>query len=166
MTKRFIYLIIVTLSSIVTLLSSCAKERSENFQAEDLFIAEELAPYFDRFVAEGQARGLTVDLVAKNIEGYLIDIEESDVIGQCTYGNNTTRRVNIDRAYWNRATDLEKEFVIFHELGHCYLNRSHLNSQENRQCTSIMHSGTGTCRFRYTTSSRSGYLDELFDEPE
>ncbi|MEM6316447.1 MAG: hypothetical protein AAF960_02195 [Bacteroidota bacterium] len=165
MTKRFIYSIIVALSPVAVLLLSCAKERTEDFQAEDLFVSEELAPYFDRFISEGQARGLTVDLVAKNIEGYLIDIEESDVVGQCTYGNNTTRRVNIDRAYWNRSTDLEKEFVIFHELGHCYLERSHLDdSQQNRQCTSIMHSGTGTCRFRYTTASRSGYLDELFEE--
>lgn len=144
------------------LIMGCAKENNENLVIDNLFIDEALAPYFERFVAEGANRGQAIDLVAKRIEGFLTDIEEENVAGQCSYSASSTRKVNIDRDYWNSATDLEKELVIFHELGHCYLERSHSDAQENRNCTSIMHSGTSGCRLRYTTASRGGYLDELF----
>jgi len=140
----------------------CAKENNENLVVEDLFIDEALAPYFERFAAEGTSRGHEIDLAAKRIEGFLIDIEEANVAGQCSYSTSSTRKVNIDRTYWNSATDLEKEFLIFHELGHCYLERAHSDIQENRNCTSIMHSGTSGCRFNYNAISRSTYLDELF----
>lgn len=148
--------------SIGLLMSSCAKENSDNLVVEELTIDAELLPYFERFVAEGAERGITINLVEKRIEGFLIDIEETDVAGQCSYSATSTRKVNIDINYWNRATDLEKEFVVFHELGHCYLERTHSDTQENRICTSIMHSGTSGCRFRYNAISRSEYLDELF----
>jgi len=140
----------------------CTKENNENLVTEELFVEEALTPYFERFVAEGKLRGLDIDLVEKRIEGFLINIEADNVVGQCTYSATSTRQVNIDSAYWNSATDLEKEFVVFHELGHCYLERTHADTQENRNCTSIMHSGTSGCRFNYNVSSRATYLDELF----
>jgi len=144
------------------LIIGCTKENNENLVIEELFIEEALAPYFERFVTEASIRGMEVNLVEKRIEGFLIDIEADNVAGQCSYSETSTRKVNIDRAYWNSATDLEKEFVVFHELGHCYLERTHSDTQENRSCISIMHSGTSGCRFDYTTISRATYLDELF----
>lgn len=140
----------------------CEKENSENLIIEELYIEAQLAPYFERFVTEGANRGVVIDLEAKRIEGYLVNIEETGVAGQCSYSPTSSHKVSIDIDYWNSASDLEKEFVIFHELGHCYLERSHLDAQNNRNCTSIMHSGTSGCRFRYNTASRSEYLDELF----
>jgi len=152
----------VVYSTICLLMIGCAKESDENLIVEELNIDAELQPYFDRFIAEGASRGEEIDLVAKRIEGFLLDIEEEDVAGQCSYSSSSTRKVNIDINYWNRATDLEKEFVVFHELGHCYLERSHLDEEANRTCTSIMHSGTSGCRFRYNAITRNSYLDELF----
>lgn len=154
--------LVVLLLATCFLITACSKENSANLIIEELFIDEALQPYFDRFVAEGTIRGHEIDLEAKKIEGFLIDIDEKDVVGQCSYGENTSRRVNIDINYWNKASDLEKEFVIFHELGHCYLDRSHNDQKENNTCISIMHSGTTNCRFRYTNANRSVYLDELF----
>ena len=143
---------------------SCTKENSENLTVENYHIDEALAPYFERFVEEGNSRGLDIDLADKRIEGYLVNVEEDNVAGQCVYSSdpNAIRTVNIDINYWNNASELEKEFVIFHELGHCYLERSHLDAQSNRSCTSIMHSGTSGCRFNYNTFTRSTFLDELF----
>ncbi len=161
-TNKNSIIFIIYCFSISTLLIGCAKENNENLIVEELTIDAELQPYFDKFVEEGTLRGQTIDLTAKRIEGFLLEIEEEDVAGQCSYSSSSTRKVNIDINYWNRATDLEKEFVVFHELGHCYLERSHEDAQENRSCTSIMHSGTSGCRFRYNATTRSTYLDELF----
>ena len=129
---------------------------------ETLFIDEALQPYFDRFIAEGTVRGYEIDLASKKIEGFLIDIPEANVAGQCSYDATSTRQVNIDINYWQNASDLEKEFVVFHELGHCYLERSHSDTQTNGTCTSIMHSGTSNCRFNYSNFNRNNYLDDLF----
>lgn len=148
--------------SINLLFIGCTKERNVNLTIEELHVDEALAPYFERFLAEGTIRGHEIDLVGKRIEGYLEDIDDEDVVGQCAYSETSTRKVRIDLNYWNQATDLEREFVVFHELGHCYLERSHSDAQDNRTCISIMHSGTSRCRFNYTQGNRSVYLDELF----
>ena len=153
---------IISCFFISTLMIGCTKENNENLVIEELNIDAALQPYFDKFVEEGFLRGQEIDLTAKRIEGFIVEIEEEDVAGQCSYSSSSTRKVNIDINYWNRATDLEKEFVVFHELGHCYLERSHSDNQENRSCTSIMHSGTSGCRFRYNSTTRDTYLDELF----
>ena len=33
--------------------------------------------------------------------------------------------INIDPEFWAIASDVEKEEVVFHELGHCILGRDH-----------------------------------------
>ncbi len=57
-----------------------------------------------------------------------------------------------------------REFVVFHELGHCDLGRDHRDEAfDNGVCVSIMRSGLGDCRDYYHPRTREGYLDELFD---
>jgi len=48
-------------------------------------------------------------------------------------------------------------------LGHCVLNREHLDDADNQgNCVSIMTSGTGSCHINYTIATRKNLLDELF----
>jgi hypothetical protein len=71
----------------------------------------------------------------------------------------------IDRLFWETATMTEKEYVIFHELGHCALNRRHLDTTyKDGTCTSMMQSGNGSCKMVYNAQNRSKYLDELFSQ--
>jgi len=44
------------------------------------------------------------------------------VIGTCNF---VSERITIDTKYWKKSTNIEKESLIFHELGHCQLNRQH-----------------------------------------
>ena len=39
--------------------------------------------------------------------------------------NTFTRSIFIDRGSWNHSSEIFREFHIFHELGHCDLNRNH-----------------------------------------
>ena len=127
----------------------------------------ELVPYFERFQQEAAARGIFVDLVTADIEGVIEEIDEQHVAGQCSYGRfNNPRLVTVDASFWRRSSNLFKEFIVFHELGHCYLNRGHLESSfSNGVCTSIMRSGVGDCFDNYNGNTREYYIDELF-EPE
>lgn len=149
----------IVILSVMTGFWSCNKD--ENL---DLFIDSSLQEYFDRFAVEGATRNVTVDFTASRIAGYLRIITQSGVIGQCAHSDSKPNTVIIDKLYWNTATDLEKEFVVFHELGHCVLNREHLDEADNQgNCVSIMTSGVGGCHINYTVATRTTLLDELFN---
>lgn len=138
--------------------SNCTKEPAL------VVIDTPIQPYFARFEVEGNQRGKNIDLSTAGIKGELTDITEKDVNGQCVMNGNTGEKIiRIDKTYWAKATDLEKEFVVFHELGHCYLGKRHIElASRTGTCVSIMHSGLGTCRFSYQVTTRAAYLDELF----
>ena len=91
-------------------------------------------------------------------------IEEikDDIVGQC-WQNSEEAYIVIDMEYWLNASTMDREFIVFHELGHCYLQREHLDVRDARGiCTSIMSSGTSNCVRSYTTQNRNDLLDELF----
>ncbi len=123
-----------------------------------------LWPYFQRFEEEALKRNIKVDLHEANITGYITDISNYKIRGQCSNSDNS-RQVTIDKPYWNTASELEKEFLVFHELGHCYLGRLHDESMDSKgNCLSIMRSGTGECKDIYTTATRKMLINELFEE--
>jgi len=143
---------------ILLLLNSCGKTENE------LMVDAELKVYFDRFEEEAALRGVTISLADAAIEGFIDNIPETDVAGQCTHNSARPNVVTIDATFWSTYTDLEKEYLVFHELGHCFLNRSHLDSTTNNGiCKSIMNSGTTNCVLNYNTLNRSDYLNELFE---
>lgn len=145
---------------------SCKKEEVFTETSDPLIDVESaLKPYFVRFTTEAKARGIAVELSDHPLTGIISDIPTSQVIGQCSYSNDTPYKVTIDKPFWDKASDLGREFVVFHELGHCVLGRAHDESMDSRGfCLSIMRSGTGTCRDSYNTTTRKALLDELFSE--
>ncbi|MEZ5042156.1 MAG: hypothetical protein R2828_19825 [Saprospiraceae bacterium] len=127
-------------------------------------VEEALWVYFDRFEKEGVLRGLEIDLREAAVTGLIKEIEEDGVAGQCSYGSHQSNHVAIDKQFWDQASDLLREFVVFHELGHCNLGRDHREAAKaDGTCESIMASGVGDCRDNYKSITREAYLDELFD---
>ena len=118
--------------------------------------------YFDRFEVEALKYGLAVDLEGMQIYGILSDLDEFTV-GNCRYRKREPRRITVDRQHWQRISDLEREYIIFHELGHCYLEREHDDRKDsNGRCLSMMQSGEGDCWMKYNAHTRDTYLKELF----
>lgn len=128
-------------------------------------VDERLWPYFERFETAGIERGFDVDLVASRITGVIEDLDGEHVAGQCTtFGNFRPGRVTLDAEFWNRSSDIFKEFIVFHELGHCFLDRDHREDTfSNGRCVSIMRSGTLDCRDNYNVATRGSYINELFE---
>lgn len=149
---------------------SCQQDLINPAQEEEQILGypgvdEALWIYFERFEEEAAERGLDIDLTAEDLTGEIVDLDEDQVVGQCTYGTHITNEVTIDRAFWNRANTFTRELVVFHELGHCQLLRGHDESETQQGvCLSIMASGTTDCRTNYRTSTRDAYLDELFSK--
>jgi hypothetical protein len=126
-------------------------------------VDERLWPHFAEFESEAAVRGLNIDLIRLNIEGVIESIDEDNIAGMCQYGGNQPRLLTVDENFWNRSDYLYREFIVFHELGHCALSRDHSEIESTKGiCQSIMRSGLTGCRDNYRTSTRDQYLDELF----
>ncbi|WP_421985546.1 hypothetical protein [Roseivirga sp.] len=127
-------------------------------------VDERLWPYFIRFEAQAESRGISIDLVAEGITGVIEPIDEENVAGVCNFNGRNPNHVMVDADFWLRAPDIFKEFIVFHELGHCSLLRDHREgADEDGRCISIMRSGLESCRDNYSVLTRTSYLDELYD---
>lgn len=158
-TGKYISLMFLIPLSIV----SCREDMELEEEVAPVFIEEELMPYFDDFRLAALDRDITVNYDSAQIHGILTELPDL-IPGQCFQNNRGLKEVRIDEAYWNSASEIEREFIIFHELGHCFLGRSHLDTENlSGVCVSIMHSGTSGCRNAYNLSTRRIYLDELFE---
>lgn len=165
------HLIPVALFFSVLSLYSCLDEfdNGDSFQPieEEGYqdVDSRLWSYYDAFQEEGKRRGLNINLKSARISGEIDEINDGNVIGTCQYGGFSTNHVTIDNAFWSSSSNLGREFVVFHELGHCFLNRGHKeDSTSEGLCVSLMRSGTGRCRDAYNTRNREYYLDELFSQ--
>ena len=91
------------------------------------------------------------------------NIPAESVAGQCNFYSHSPNHVIIDSEFWSRASDNFKEMIVFHELGHCILNRDHREGRTNSGfCVSIMRSGELPCRDAYTDVNKPYYVEELF----
>ena len=131
-------------------------------KSDERVVDAELAPYFELFALEGEKRNVKVDYDALHVEGMVRTIEGRTVVGQCSHSEDAPNLVIVDPILWRRASEAQREQIIFHELGHCFLQRSHKDDQDaNGICRSIMHSSTEVCSINYE-QNRDFYLDELF----
>lgn len=147
---------------LLLIISGCQKDDDPiEVQTTEITVEEELQSFFDAFISEGAKRGVVVDLT--EVQGFIREIDEDNVAGQCSYSSAHPNRVVIDESYWNRTNFFGREMVVFHELGHCALARGHRDdSTPNGICQSIMNSGLSDCRLLYNVQNRDAYLDELF----
>lgn len=153
--------------SCVLLLVSCSSDENQFFNPQQEFsldnVQSDLIPYVRTFVDEAASRGIQIDIESYQLVGEIVPISEGSVAGRCTYGSHIAPEIIIDEAFWNASSTAYREYVVFHELGHCILEQDHREGcLENRTYSSIMRSGLGSCRDNYTAATRQYYLDELF----
>lgn len=152
---------------IIALFTACKKDEATDIFVDSPYpgVDDELQPYFQEFEAQAALRGIEVDLAAADVTGKIESLEGNGVAGQCTYGSHVADVV-IDKEFWGSVPfHLVREMVVFHELGHCYLNRGHKEKvNADGTCASIMRSGLMECTDNYRADTRDEYLDELFSE--
>lgn len=133
------------------------------------------AGLIQKFVDEGAQRG--VNLSTSDLEALLVNEFSQQVGGGgfCGYGwwtypgrGNPRMEIRETGPCWTDRTDLEKENLVFHELGHSLLERLHTNATlPNGTTPKSLMCGDGFCSNYQTFFAdgplRSYYLDELFD---
>lgn len=137
-------------------LFSCTKEPESSFDID-------IRNLFALFEEEALQRGINIEIDDFSLTTSLENFEDTQAIGYCRSYSNGNREIALDNSFWQNANSLQKEFLLFHELGHCILNLEHNDSSDNNGiCLSIMQSGLGTCNLNYSFSNRENMLDELF----
>lgn len=71
------------------------------------------------------------DATKHHYKGYMFPVPimfdnkktESSVLGTCYYG--FFRYITVNKKNWKELNYLQKKMVIYHELGHCVLDRDH-----------------------------------------
>ena len=152
-------------SRIFPLLAICLFVSACTNKEDGVIVNEELVPFYELFAEEAAKRGVVFNNAEERIEGYIQSIPDMGVLGACRRNedNDESPQIFLDRPYWKTATTLEREYVMFHELGHCFLKLGHDDSVNDiGNCVSIMASGTTGCRVNYNSTSRDSLLDELF----
>jgi hypothetical protein len=130
---------------------SCKEENDKPF------IDPELTEYVNAFVEEARLRGQIIS--SDNIEAKFGTLTE-----KCGLGSPNPPRVSIDRNCWDGTPELPRELLMFHELGHAVLGRSHeLSKLPNGDFASIMCTEPRILYNEYTIEKRAYYLDELFN---
>lgn len=76
-----------------------------------------MAPYVAQFETDLGVSTSHINKIFVNLnQGYA---------GLCTVWNSGYREISIDPTYWNSINDGGKKQLIYHELGHCALDRGH-----------------------------------------
>ncbi len=149
-------------------LHSCSapfyEDISEDPPLSNSKIDARLVPYLLSFEQAALSQGIQIDLAKWDITAEIKQIKEEDIAGLCQYNNrNSDRYISIDADFWANSSTAYKEYIVFHELGHCILKRNHLEGcRTDGSYLSLMRSGHGGCKDRYSSATRNYYIQELF----
>ena len=101
-----------------------------------------LAPYLNDF--ERDIRASIPSSLSINVVNQLInyckgqpgcdsddDLLPNNVDAVCWSNNGIGQKVEIRRSRWNDLSEESREQLIYHELGHCVLNKEHHNGYED-----------------------------------
>jgi hypothetical protein len=125
-----------------------------------------IEPYFQRFQQAAQSVGSGIDISNISAKFYdlsqeITDSENTIAICHKVFLSNPVILVNNNPDNFSNSTDSYKELLIFHELGHCALNRDHDNAirPDKMGPKSIMYPSPDADSY---LQFREDYISELF----
>lgn len=102
---------LLTLIALSSLLSACGQRfKAKNYGHVD----PEFEEYVEKFMEIYNIQVAYIDIY--------FDEQTGSVIGVCKIRGDE-RDIEVDPVWWGDAGDLDREILIFHELGHCALNQ-------------------------------------------
>jgi hypothetical protein len=147
---------------VFILLLSC-----EDREAKVYRVPAEVQPFVESFMVEAASRGkrMVIDDLIIDYR-YNIFTARAHAAGICKrrFGHTPVIHIDTTSANW-KASAMSREQLVFHELCHCLLNRSHRNDTLlNGNFASIMKTSGETLYGPLLTAfKREYYIDELFD---
>jgi hypothetical protein len=123
--------------------------------------------YINSFETELNLKVKTT-IVYKSIVLSEEELKKSRSVGTCyRYANSNKNFIDIEKQYWDAASEAVKEQLIFHELGHCELNLDHTEEKISTPFGSIPKSIMFPYVFgnqMYYQVYKNYYVEELKDK--
>lgn len=154
---------IVLASFIILLIISCSDDNFQNISIDSDFNA-----YVDAFIESGAQRGKEIDFTDTGLTIQYGEVSE-DAAAECSElgsGFEGSHKIKISKVYWNQIDELEREVIIFHELGHCELGRIHDNQIFSIGDWKSLMRGSVSQKdpaVHFYGTRREYYIDELFN---
>lgn len=152
---------------------SCQRPQPDP-EPKQYVVPKEVEPFVQAFRQAAQQRGQTV--ATDNLIITFGAIQARDVCGECLRQTGRTPRITLstDRTCWQAFNAFERECLVFHELGHCLLNRDHRSDRFPKgQYVSLMNPNDvaiyAPCQYALGGDDcdkrprRAYYHDELFN---
>jgi hypothetical protein len=150
------------------LLSAC---QPDPVSIPNIRIDEAFEPFVESFIQEGEKRGYTIDFSDTGLGITFGNIPNASASCTEIAGHDSgSHQIIINKDAWQILNDSLRERLIFHELGHCELNRVHRNDKfEDGSWKSIMRGDPlneieEILPIPYFGFRRAYYIDELFNE--
>lgn len=143
------------------LLSACGSSQSGSSQTHTpvVNIESQFQPVVDAFTAQAAAEGAPVtisDLIIQSVQ----DLTSDEEMGVCLQESGSTPVIQISQPMWDSLDADSQQELLFHELGHCVLNRVHETMLNNGVPISVMSPvflGSGLY-----DANKTQYMHELF----
>lgn len=114
--------------------------------------------YVQRFEMKSQEAGNPVKVTELKIQ--FGDLEAAYEDGICELGDMTPT-ITVSKPSWDQMDDTEREILMFHEMGHCVLNRKHRSALDPKGLPESMMHPYGVPE-RIYAAARTEYIQELF----
>lgn len=131
-------------------------------------IPAEFRPYYKKFLklAEQYNADINESPLTISFGKPTIDVDARDkgsiIWAQCTVDlpSFTKPRIIVDKKVWDSLNHLDREELMYHELGHCLLKQVHRDDSVNDYPISIMH--RRHMGYQKYAQHREYYLKEMF----
>ncbi len=147
--------------------ASCQMDEEDQVGANGVYAVESVfEPYVQQFIAEAASRGHDIDFNDTGLKIELSDRQLEFAGGFCYLEQH---HIVINKSVWLEGFEDYKTRLIFHELGHCELDRGHRNDRfRNKVWKSLMRGDPLSQAERqipvpFTGFRKKYYIDELFD---
>ena len=126
-----------------------------------IVLDEELAPYVWSFEADWQKNHFGLPEIEDLIVEFGVIEQDPEtptfILGKCYVKQDTTPRIVIDTTRWDKMSDVRRETLMYHELGHCALFRQHVEGVNTSIMNPLLISS------KTYEENREELLEELFD---
>jgi hypothetical protein len=132
----------------ITLFSSCGLKLKDHNQKEGTREVDTTDPAFNSYVQKFESKGKTQtgdsNFQVGDIPINFKELGSGDVQGVCNEYTDGTKEILIKKSWWDSVDEGFRESLLFHELGHCRLGRTHNDDMiqvgSNQYKASLMHS--------------------------
>ena len=156
---------------LLLIIIACGKKEEPILMVYE--IEPQFLPYITLFIQEAEKANVVVK--AENLR-MTFKTENISICGNFIQDKTGQRNIIINARCWKISSQQNREALVFHELGHCFLNREHRDDlMPSQDPVSIMNTYNNgpyePCNYAIDgdtrcnkTERRSYYINELFND--